>query len=132
MSYLWYIASFMMSKKKPLASPSTPSIDLVFRTPTFLTCFFGTNRSTTDALVSCNRLQSFHLPHCKPGNLLSASESRTRKQWRFTDAGFPTEWAEDYRPGRFHQVHSGHTFKTGRYRIITRGCALSPISSVLQ
>ena len=42
------------------------------------------------------------------------------RQCRFKDTGFPSEWAEDYRPGGFHPVHFEDDFKNGRYRVIKK------------
>ncbi|KAL2061510.1 hypothetical protein VTL71DRAFT_6887 [Oculimacula yallundae] len=41
-------------------------------------------------------------------------------QHRFYPTGTATEWAEEYRPGRFHPVQFGDLFKDGRYKVIRK------------
>lgn len=40
--------------------------------------------------------------------------------WRFEDTGAPCEWAEEYRPGGFHPVNLGDTFRDGKYKILRK------------
>ncbi|PQE27934.1 serine kinase protein [Rutstroemia sp. NJR-2017a BBW] len=44
----------------------------------------------------------------------------TKSEWRFCPVAAPTEWIEDYHPGKFLPVHFGDQFKDGRYRIIRK------------
>ncbi|KAI9830155.1 MAG: hypothetical protein M1819_005832 [Sarea resinae] len=44
----------------------------------------------------------------------------SRKEWRFIVTGTACEWAEMYRPGRYHPIHFGDTFKAGQYRVIRK------------
>ncbi|PGG97446.1 CMGC protein kinase [Helicocarpus griseus UAMH5409] len=39
---------------------------------------------------------------------------------RFEETGHPREWSEDYRPGGFHPIHLGDTFKDGQSRVIRK------------
>ncbi|KAL3462353.1 kinase-like domain-containing protein [Aspergillus heterothallicus] len=41
-------------------------------------------------------------------------------EWRFHPLSHPTEWIEDYRPGKYHPVHFGDTLKDSRYCIIRK------------
>ncbi|KAL3477219.1 kinase-like domain-containing protein [Aspergillus californicus] len=41
-------------------------------------------------------------------------------QFRFHELTTPTEWAEDYRPGKYHPVNLGDTFKDSTYRVIRK------------
>ena len=43
-----------------------------------------------------------------------------RSEWRFCPVTAPTEWVEDYRPGKFHPIHFGDRVKNGRYRILRK------------
>ncbi|KAL1962324.1 hypothetical protein VTN77DRAFT_9815 [Rasamsonia byssochlamydoides] len=43
-----------------------------------------------------------------------------RAQRRFYPLRTPTEWIEDYRPGKYHPVHLGDTFKNARYKVIRK------------
>ncbi|APA12741.1 hypothetical protein sscle_10g075110 [Sclerotinia sclerotiorum 1980 UF-70] len=54
-------------------------------------------------------------PPLTPSNLAPA-----RSEWRFFPVTAPTEWIEDYRPGKFHPVHFGDQFKDRRYRILRK------------
>lgn len=64
--------------------------------------------------------------HCKMPPTLSrpptpASDLPTRREDdRFMDTGAACEWAEEYRPGRFHPLHIGDTLDSGRYRVIRK------------
>ncbi|KAF2177563.1 serine/threonine-protein kinase SRPK3 [Zopfia rhizophila CBS 207.26] len=42
------------------------------------------------------------------------------QSWRFKDSGAPCEWAEEYRPGGFHPVNLGDTFRDGKYKVIRK------------
>lgn len=42
------------------------------------------------------------------------------QSWRFEDSGAPCEWAEEYRPGGFHPVNLGDTFRDGKYKVIRK------------
>lgn len=50
----------------------------------------------------------------------SATLPKCENEWRFYDTGYPCEWAETYRPGGFHPVNLGDTFKDGQYRVIRK------------
>ncbi|KAL3487088.1 kinase-like domain-containing protein [Aspergillus germanicus] len=50
----------------------------------------------------------------------SAECPRTSAQQRFHWLPAPTKWIEDYRPGRYHPVNFGDTFKNPRYRVIRK------------
>jgi hypothetical protein len=50
----------------------------------------------------------------------SAECPRTSAEQRFPCLYDPTEWIEDYRPGRYHPVNLGDTFKDSRYRVIRK------------
>ena len=50
----------------------------------------------------------------------SANPPTSRAQWRFHPLTTPTEWIEDYRPGKYHPVHIGDTFNNSRYRAIRK------------
>ncbi|KAF2789710.1 kinase-like protein [Melanomma pulvis-pyrius CBS 109.77] len=52
-------------------------------------------------------------PATPPAELPSNLQS-----WRFKDTGAPCEWAEEYRPGGFHPVDLGDTFRDGKYKIM--------------
>lgn len=41
-------------------------------------------------------------------------------EMRFHETGYPSEWAESYRPGGFHPVNLGDSFKDGQYRVIRK------------
>ena len=41
-------------------------------------------------------------------------------EMRFCKIDCPSEWAESYRPGGFHPVDMGDTFKNERYRVIRK------------
>ncbi|KAK5444170.1 hypothetical protein LTS15_010523 [Exophiala xenobiotica] len=49
-----------------------------------------------------------------------ATLPKCENEWRFHDTGYPSEWAETYRPGGFHPVNLGDTFKDGQYRVIRK------------
>jgi non-specific serine/threonine protein kinase len=55
-------------------------------------------------------------PPSTPSRLVPAQ----RSEWRFCPITAPTEWVEDYRPGKFHPVDLGDRFKNGRYRILRK------------
>ncbi|KAL2810860.1 kinase-like domain-containing protein, partial [Aspergillus cavernicola] len=40
--------------------------------------------------------------------------------FRFHELTTPTEWVEDYRPGKYHPVNLGDTFKDSTYRVIRK------------
>ncbi|KAF1951326.1 kinase-like protein [Byssothecium circinans] len=42
------------------------------------------------------------------------------QSWRFKVTGAPCEWAEDYRPGGFHPVNLGDTFRDSKYKVIRK------------
>lgn len=44
----------------------------------------------------------------------------TQKEWRFEDTGYPSEWAEEYRPGGFQPIEIDDEFDQGRYRVIRK------------
>lgn len=46
---------------------------------------------------------------------------------RFVETGWPTEGAEDYRPGGFHPVRLDDKFKDGRCRGLSGNLAMAPI-----
>lgn len=50
----------------------------------------------------------------------SANRPTSKAEWRFHSMTTPTEWIEDYRPGKYHPVHIGDTFKDSRYRVIRK------------
>ncbi|KAK0099716.1 hypothetical protein ONS95_013391 [Cadophora gregata] len=50
----------------------------------------------------------------------SAELPSDASQHRFHQIGTATEWAEEYRPGRFHPIHFGDLFKDGRYKVIRK------------
>jgi serine/threonine protein kinase len=50
----------------------------------------------------------------------SADVPSSRKEERFYETGDPCEWSELYRPGGYHPIHLGDTFKGGRYRVIRK------------
>lgn len=39
---------------------------------------------------------------------------------QFHETGYPSEWAELYRPGGLHPVNLGDTFKNEQYRVILK------------
>ena len=39
---------------------------------------------------------------------------------RFHQLYTPTEWIEEYRPGKFHPIHLGDLLDHGRYRVIRK------------
>ncbi|KAL5338626.1 kinase-like domain-containing protein [Aspergillus crustosus] len=49
-----------------------------------------------------------------------ADRPTSSAEWRFHPLPCPTEWIEDYRPGKYHPVHFGDTLKDARYRIIRK------------
>ncbi|QKX57758.1 uncharacterized protein TRUGW13939_04878 [Talaromyces rugulosus] len=49
-----------------------------------------------------------------------ADPPASRAQWRFHALSAPTEWIEDYRPGKYHPVHFRDNLKSSRYRIIRK------------
>ncbi|RDL34661.1 Uncharacterized protein BP5553_07789 [Venustampulla echinocandica] len=55
-------------------------------------------------------------PPPTPSRLAPAQSS----EWRFCPITAPTEWVEDYRPGKFHPVHLGDQLKDGRYEILRK------------
>lgn len=55
-------------------------------------------------------------PPSTPSKLLPNSNS----QYRFHEVGTPTEWIEEYRPGKFHPIHLGDLLNDARYKIIRK------------
>lgn len=45
---------------------------------------------------------------------------RNASERRFHDSCTPTEWIEQYRPGKFHPIHLGDLLDEARYRIIRK------------
>jgi hypothetical protein len=50
----------------------------------------------------------------------SSQAPSCRKEERFRETHDPCEWSEDYRPGGFHPIDLGDTFKDGQYRVIRK------------
>ncbi|KAJ0413153.1 kinase-like domain-containing protein [Aspergillus carlsbadensis] len=50
----------------------------------------------------------------------SAEYPASEAQERFHRLHAPTEWVEDYRPGKYHPVNFGDTLKGSRYRVIRK------------
>lgn len=49
-----------------------------------------------------------------------AERPQSREQWRFKPIPAAVEWVEAYRPGGYHPVHIGETFKDNRYRVLRK------------
>ena len=45
---------------------------------------------------------------------------RRAQDFRFKDITLPTEWIESYRPGGFHPLDLGDTFKDGQYEMLRK------------
>ncbi|KAH7309688.1 serine protein kinase [Stachybotrys elegans] len=48
------------------------------------------------------------------------SRSPNDDKWRFEAITLPCEWVEKYRPGGYHPVNLGDTFKDGQYKVIRK------------
>ncbi|KFA75783.1 hypothetical protein S40288_09664 [Stachybotrys chartarum IBT 40288] len=48
------------------------------------------------------------------------SRSPNDDEWRFNTITLPCEWVENYRPGGYHPVQLGDTFKDGQYKVIRK------------
>lgn len=55
-------------------------------------------------------------PPPTPSKLLPIQYS----QRRFHEIQTPTEWIEEYRPGKFHPIHLGDLLDDARYRIVRK------------
>lgn len=62
------------------------------------------------------RLHIMTSPPSTPSKLLPSD----RSQWRFYPICTPTEWIEQYRPGKFHPIHLGDLLDNARYRVIRK------------
>ena len=68
----------------------------------------------------CHHLLRHRSTMASPPPTPSSLEPAQMSEWRFCHVSHPTEWAEDYRPGKFHPVQFGDRFKDGRYRVLRK------------